>query len=454
MNLLFKYSNSLLKYLVGACLLAIPLYAKFPFITVPGTFVAIRLEDFLLSITGLVFIFASYGFWKSLLKERIVQSVIVYLSIGLVSLLSALFVTKSVGGLIGLLHWVRRIEYLLPLFVGWYVVSRDKSALSFYFKIILVVIGTSFLYGWGQKHLSWPIIITQNQEYSKGVALRWIPGSHINATFAGHYDLASFLVFVLPIIIPSVFVLKGKMTKLILTIISVSGLWLLANAMSRISLASYVMAVTMALIFIKKYKPIIPVIIVSVVVFGMSSTVIDRYSRIYDVLVSQVQKMTSTVSLDTYAAEITPPPDPKIEDQQPSPQPEDRSSSIRLNVEWPRAIRALSKNPLLGTGYSSITLATDNDYLRALGETGVLGFLSFGLIFVNIVVVYLKKLPFIKTYKSLRLVFVVGTITGLMGTFVNAVFIDIFEASKFAILFWFMIGFTMAIMKPLRATDE
>ena len=62
---------------------------------------------------------------------------------------------------------------------------------------------------------------------------------------------------------------------------------------------------------------------------------------------------------------------------------EDRSVSIRLNVEWPRAIRAFSKNPLLGTGYSSITLATDNDFLRLLGEVGLVGALAFFLIFAN-----------------------------------------------------------------------
>ena len=57
-----------------------------------------------------------------------------------------------------------------------------------------------------------------------------------------------------------------------------------------------------------------------------------------------------------------------------------RSGEIRFNVEWPRAITAFSKNPLLGTGPGSITLATDNDYLRSLGESGLLGFITFAFI--------------------------------------------------------------------------
>ena len=62
-----------------------------------------------------------------------------------------------------------------------------------------------------------------------------------------------------------------------------------------------------------------------------------------------------------------------------------RSFQIRLNIEWPRAIRAFWKNPFLGTGYSSITIATDNDYLRILGETGIFGLLSFVLLFFVLV---------------------------------------------------------------------
>lgn len=446
-----QLSNLVLKYLVGMCLLAVPLYAKFPFITVPGTFVAIRIEDFLLALTSVIFAIASYGYWKAIFSQRLTRSVLIYLAVGLLSLLYALLVTNSVSGTIGMLHWIRRIEYLMPLIIGWYVVSRDKSALGYYFKLLLVVIAASFVYGMGQKYLSWPIIITQNQEYSKGVALRWIPGSHINATFAGHYDLATFLVFVLPIVVPAFFVLKGKITKSILLVASISGLWLLSAAVSRISLASYVMSVTMAFIFLKRFKPIIPVLIVSVAIFGMSSAVIDRYSRIYDVVLSQFHKVSQNISIDAFAAEVTPPPDPRIEDQQPSSLPEDRSSSIRLNVEWPRAIRAFTKNPLVGTGYSSITLATDNDYLRALGETGLLGFLSFALLFVNLSAMYLEKMPLVKSYSNLELVFIVGAFCGMIGIFVNALFIDIFEASKFAIMFWFITGFAVARLRPLIA---
>lgn len=127
---------------------------------------------------------------------------------------------------------------------------------------------------------------------------------------------------------------------------------------------------------------------------------------------------------------------------------EDRSTSIRLNVEWPRAIRALTKNPLTGTGYSSISLATDNDYLRMLGETGILGFLSFFTFFGSILFVLLKALPKSDSM-SPKEHFIAGVFATIPGVALNMVFIDILEASKFAILFWLMLGFAVRV-----ATDK
>ena len=447
MQKLSKLLDTPIKYFTALALLAVPLYPKFPFIRVPGTFVSIRLEDFIIAILGLLWLIAALPNIKKVLRDPITKAILLFIGVGFVSLVSALFVTKTVSPTIGFLHWMRRIEYLIPFFVGSYVVTRDRTNLNFFFKIILIVVAIAFVYGFGQKYFTWPIIITQNQEYAKGVALRWISGSHINSTFAGHYDLATFLVLVLPIMIPAIFVLKGKITKTVLVTVSLFGLWLMANAVSRISLASYLGAVTLAFILIRKYKPIIPVLIVSIVFFGMTSTVITRYERVFDVVRTKIETMTQAFEFSVYAQVVTPSLDLKIENQQASPQPEDRSSSIRFNVEWPRALRALTKNPLLGTGYSSTTLATDNDYLRALGEVGILGLLSFALIIIRILSRYISNLPFVGKYKGLELVFIAGTFAAIPGLLLNAVFIDIFEASKFAIMFWFVMGFSVATLE-------
>ena len=97
----------------------------------------------------------------------------------------------------------------------------------------MITVFVTFLYGFGQMHFSWPVIITQNYEYAKGVALRWVPGSQLNSTFAGHYDLATFLVFTLPIFISLYFVVKGLWSRVSLAV--VIFFWSLATCQYRIT---------------------------------------------------------------------------------------------------------------------------------------------------------------------------------------------------------------------------
>lgn len=445
-------SSDITKYLVAAILLAVPLYPKFPFIRVPGTFVSIRLEDFLLAAVSGILVLRLLPNIKQFLENKINKAIFLSLLIGFLSLMTAIFVTKTVEPHIGFLHWLRRIEYFVPFFVGFLVIKERKENLEFYLKVLMISVILAFLYGLGQRYLNWPIIITQNLEYAKGIALRWIPGSHINSTFAGHYDLATFLVMILPVYICFFFLLKGWRTKVIIFTVFSAGLWLLGNSGSRISAISYLGTFTIALFLVKKYKAIPLVIILSLVFFSLSSSLVARYSQIIEVTSKKILKINNVFFKQevAYAADEPIGIPKRRETSEPTPTPppvfEDRSASIRLNVEWPRAIRALSKNPLLGTGYSSITLATDNDYLRLLGEVGILGFLAFFLILFRIGRAVFEAFPLIKKYKGVELGFLAGMIGSFPGLLLNAVFIDIFEASKFAIIFWLLTGFAVGLV--------
>lgn len=436
MSKLLKQFDALVKYGIASLLMAIPLYPKFPAIRIPGTYVSVRLEDFLIAAVTLIALIRFLPEITRILKKDIERSILILLGIGAISLLSAIFVTQTVAPHIGVLHLLRRIEYFIPFFIGlMYFRDKKEDVLEFFLKILMIVLLVALVYGVGQKYLSWPVIITQNEEYSKGVALRWTPGSHINSTFAGHYDLATFLVLLLPIFVSLFFVVKKITAKVLLFVVIFSGLWLLANAVSRISVVSYLLGVSLALVLIKKIKAIPIVLLISLVVFGFSSDLLARYVRIIEVYGQETEVTKKRAATPT-----------------PTPQPvfEDRSTSIRLNVEWPRAIRAFTKNPLLGTGYSSITLATDNDFLRLLGEVGLLGFLAFWLLFGRIFQTFSKILPVTKYFKGVSLAFVGGLIGALPGVFLNAFFIDVFEASKFATIFWLLMGIAVAMARKER----
>lgn len=464
------YSGNALKYAVAALILAVPLYPKFPFISVPGTYVSIRLEDFILLSTAVLLFFRVLPNLISVFKDKINRTIFLFLAIGLLSVGSGILLTNTVIPHIGLLHWARRVEYLMCFFIGVYSV-RNREDLIFYIKCFIIVIFFAFIYGVGQKYWSWPVITTQNYEYAKGVALRFMPGGHLVSTFAGHYDLATFLVLLMPLFIllltaKDKFLQSFKFGKnilwmrLILVITVLSGVWLLAQTASRISVAAYFMTVTIALFIARKFIFIPIVLIVSILFMSTSSNLMNRYIQVFEVYVQKVisvqsielvgsalaQTLESNDTTTRRARDTTPPP-ASVEVF------EDRSTSIRLNVEWPRAIRALQKNPLLGTGFSSITLATDNDYLRMLGEAGVLGFLAFSLIFYKIGLLFLSRFKLIFENNFESLVFI-ATISALPGIFLNAVFIDIFEASKFAIIFWLIMGITVAVVKNYKHDQQ
>jgi O-antigen ligase len=362
------------------------------------------------------------------------------------------------------LHWARRVEYMVPLFLG--MIARYNSShmnavassaykkrgdLEFFLKVVMIVIFLVFIYGVGQKHFNWPVIITQNEQYAKGIALRHVPGAHLTSTFAGHYDLASYLVLILPIFITVFFLIKDKKERFFIFSIVLMGLWLLSNSLSRISVVSYLIGTVLSLFLIRRYRMIPVVILISLIVFGFSSDLLNRYSRIFQVTKEKIRKEVQVPSFVLAAQETNPFPKRRkdvIRKQVSSPSVfEDRSTSIRLNVEWPRAIRVFAKNPLLGTGYSSITLATDNDYLRLLGEVGILGFLSFFLILARVLIPFLKSFPFLKKLKGSELGFIAGLSGGIVAILLNAIFIDVFEASKLAINFWLLVGLALPLVR-------
>ena len=355
----------------------------------------------------------------------------IFLFIGLVSTISAIYLTQTVSSKIVLLHLFRRVEYLSLFFIGFaYVkyVNTDKKIFEYIIKVLLLVNLFIFLYGLGQRYLDFPVVTTQNEEYSKGIALRWVPGSHINSTFAGHYDLASYLILTMPIFAASFFVFKEKINKVIFGSSVLIGFWLLSSAVSRISVVAFLIACSITLLLTKKYKEIIIFGLISLIAFGFSPDLRARYGRIIDVVKNKMSLVYTVYAADEGPVVF-----------------EDRSTSIRLNVEWPRAIRAFTKNPLVGTGYSSITLATDNDYLRAIGETGILGLLAFILIFFNLSKIY-KNIKFTTDFDS---IFKVGMIGSTIAILLTAVFIDIFEASKFATMFWLFTGLSVGSINKI-----
>ena len=130
MSKLIRLYKSIYKYLVAAVILGVPLYPKFPFLRIPGTYVSIRLEDSLLVIAVLVLAAHILPKLSKFLKSKVNRAIFISLLVGLVSLSSAIFVTKTVQPYLGVLHWLRRVEYFIPFFLGVIAIRKNAFQIS------------------------------------------------------------------------------------------------------------------------------------------------------------------------------------------------------------------------------------------------------------------------------------------------------------------------------------
>lgn len=446
-------------------LIFIPIYPKFPLFNVPGTYVAIRIEDFVIFFVLLLWFIHQLRLGFPSLKDRVGKFIMLYWLVGGLSLLSAILITKNISPSVGLFHFLRRIEYMSLFFVALASIRSVKNLRTYGSVLFLATVGV-IVYGLGQKFASWPVISTMNAEFSKGMLLTLSEWARINSTFAGHYDLAAFMVLVLTLIFGFFFGLKNKIAKIIVFLIGFASLYILILTASRISFAAYLLSVAFIMLALRKYWWVGPVLALSLGMMLLSGDITQRYALTFNIdlsaLSSRLRKPQPTpTAIPAPVEEVKKPIQPEVK-KKPTPTPTlvikeieeewvptaelavQYSSGIRFDVEWPRSIRAFKKNPLLGTGYSSVTLATDNDYLRSLAETGAMGFLTFFLIFLEIgrrVLVFLRKAK-----PSMERALVAGLAGGALGLLTNALFIDVFESSKVAFIFWILMGSLVGLM--------
>jgi len=507
----------------------IPLYPKFPlFDILPGYIVRVRLEDFFILVFALIYL----GLWITgkvkPLKNPLFWLVTAYLTVGAISGLVAIFIIKtipmeSIHIMKWGLHWVRRIEYFFPLFL-FYDGFKNKSHFKNLIQVLTLVVLAAAIYGLGQKYAQWPVYSTMNREFAKGWRLVLTEHARVPSTFAGHYDLAAFLVLVLPLTMGAVFYsrsLLGKMSGWAAFILGYILLILTASRTSYLALVGSVILLFCFYIYALGWKKtLVKILIMTVfgtVTFLAFGDLSGRFSQVINLSKINGYISNNIFHLDqktpqryvnltdqlALVADKTDVPPTLVRSEGGGPQSgagEDKatessvpsdvynevpdlstsidangvvriiskpriysdaaltyglSSAIRLDALWPRAIAGFKKNPLFGSGYSTLVKeqvtdfteaeSTDNDYLRALGETGLLGFVTFyGLILYAGYLLW-KSLKDKDFYDGKGVL--AAVIAGIVGLLINAVYIDVFEASKVALVFWGLIGASIAYGK-------
>src|SRR5690606_9961324 len=104
----------------------------------------------------------------NLQQNPLFKWIVIYLGIGFLSCLSALFITRTVpletihiGKLF--LHWARRVEYM-SLALIFFAAVNSKESIKRILSVFVVTALLISVYGFGQKYLQWPVYSTMNRE--------------------------------------------------------------------------------------------------------------------------------------------------------------------------------------------------------------------------------------------------------------------------------------------------
>ncbi len=502
-------SSHSLVLLVALLLVVIPLYPKLPlFEVIPGYIVRIRLEDFLILAVSGVWLYQTLR-KKTSLSTPLTTSLLLYICCGGISVLSAVLILKTVPLesshiLKTVLHYVRNIQYIVMFFVGYSAVKtkKDFNVLVTVMLATLTVVG---IYGIGQKYFQLPVYSTMNREFSAGIQLVLTNHARVQSTFAGHYDLAAYLVLLLPLVLSLILSLKKTSQAKWLWALFVVSTWLLTVAAAR---TSYVGALISVYIVILYYaltqstvaqklgyflqRGFIVGVIFLVLMIQFGSDIRERllhalqgYPKMYALYqqTSNLFPRTENTEIDDVMVNSDAQPVPKkpndvtvdVPDLVPTATvaadgstkiiiiEQERtwsdnalryglSMAIRLDTLWPQAIAGFTRSPIFGSGYATLTKSetsefteadsTDNNYLRTLGETGLAGFVTFyGSILLALSLAWKQlKTKELSSQQAPAIAYVAGT----LGLLFNAIYIDVFVASKVALIFWLYTGILLA----------
>lgn len=492
--------------IVGFLFIFIPLYPKLPLLEIlPNYRVRLRLEDVLVVVATLVLVKESLS-KKLHWKHQLWKLMFLYLGVGLLSILSAVFITKTVPMisnhvLKSILHLARYTEYFLLSFLLFAAV-KTRAEVQWLLKLLSGTVLLVALYGLGQKLFSWPLVSTMLREFSTGQILYLTEGARVQSTFAGHYDLAAFMVITTPFILAWFLTSQRFITKIYLSSVLLFSIWIVIESASRISFVAYVVGLLSVPVFLKHPKKTwlqhihfsgitsLILLITLIVMMGLfGSQLQQRFLQIvrvyepvytaYRQLFPEVELPNDNVLTPTDTRPIPYPPDQKpvdvivdvpdlvttstvsatgevvtiIEEKNrvfsSCAQNKSLSLCIRLEELWPQAMASFWKNPVFGTGYGTLNKknvtefteaeSTDNNFLRTLGETGLLGFITFYGLTVAVCFHAFRVLKTSTTAEPIAAAIIAATI----GILINAFYIDVFAASKVAFTYWGLVGLAL-----------
>lgn len=410
-----------LYFIILAIVMFLP---KINIINIPGTYVGIRLEDIIIALYALIFVVCllnGHRFSKEVCKVSLLfffYWIICFISDCYNFISSDLSIVKST------LYFARKFEYFILIYAG-YDYIRNMTDI----RRLLNLIDASVIYHMIIVALQFAGIMPI---FSSGTMI-WV--HDVDRTFSifnGPYEFAGYLMMVSTIC--SYRLVKGQNIgkNSVLLFIDVV---LLFMTKSRISLVAAILVDI--LICIKFSKNILKLllkvfggIIIAVICFAVFEIGTDKMFERFSTIDIKPMVETTKATWENRDFEQFVTYKEYHLDRRFIAQGTDESYAIRIS-KWCVLLEGFIRHPLLGYGQSFALEAADGQYVRTLAESGLLGLASWVSMCIFILRISKKD-------GNKELAMLIGH--GMLSLMITAIFIDIFEASKIMMFYWFVCG--------------
>lgn len=404
-------------------------FPKIPLIST-GFATPVRLEDFI--VVYLWFLFGIYILLNG--KIKISKNIIffwigLYLFWALISTMLGFFR----GNVTTPLFFLRKIEYI-SLFFFAYIIIDEKNISEFY-NLVFISLGIVVFIGFLQYFKVFDLLgITQKSiPYLQPANVRfWSPSSSlISSTFDGNYDLGGYLILIVPFLLLLLLNYRYSNKKIIfLGFLSSTILVLLSGARGpTIILFGLILIIFTKRIFLGLKKQMLYsffIFILLICIFFLTHKMILRnfLERVGKLQLLNYEGIIEFLRID---------------------------QSVRFRAEkWSLIWDNFLAHPLFGIGiggFANYFIGADGQHIQTLGETGLVGFILFLILFFYVIKMnnqterYLKGMPLDKA-KELDKTFLTALSIGILGLMLNGITINVFDASKVAMCLWVFIGVT------------
>lgn len=403
-------------------LISITIFPKITIISVNSTATGIRIEDILILICTFLLIMSKIKNRKTenLEFNRVKRILIFYLVICVISTIYGI-IKGYVTPVTSILFIVRRLEYFLLCYFGYYYGLKNGSCEGKFINFIVIC----------HTFICLLQLFGLIGSFNHGEMISSLTQGRISSTFNGAYEMSAFLLLLLPYYLYNM-ISQKKIMKNIFYVLLITFCIIVSASRTSLILEFFVVIYMLLKNRIFKNKKIMQkitvfslFIVVPVSIFVIPRMDFTRYINLSFNKTSDVvryawenknfAKYVNTRSWFGNSYYTT----TKIADMG-----YDDSLYVRVS-HWMQLIDGWIHSPFIGLGVSIAGTACDGNYVKILTETGIFGL----MIWLYLLYVIFKQLKYSKWLKYSLITIVIG-----------ALLIDLFDASKVMMFFWFILG--------------